>query len=46
MAYPEPIPVLKARDAREFEKKLDCFKLSAAQKRFYKEARVRFEEKD
>jgi len=46
MAYPEPIPALKAKDAKEFDKKLKSFKLSAAQKRFYKEARERFEEKD
>ena len=46
MAYPEPIPALKAKEAKEFEKRLSCFRLSAEQKRFYKEARERFKEKD
>lgn len=38
MAYPEPIPVLKSKDAKEFEKRLESFKLSGAQKEFYREA--------
>ena len=42
MAYPEPIPALKAKDAKKFEKKLDKFSLNSAQKEFYKEARKRF----
>lgn len=46
MAYPDPIPTLKAKDAKEFEKRLECFELSAPQKQFYKEARTRFAEKD
>jgi len=46
MAYPEPIPALEAKEAKEFEKRLSCFTLSAEQKRFYKEARERFKEKD
>jgi hypothetical protein len=42
MAYPEPIPVLKSKDAKEFEKKLESFKLNKAQKEFYKEAKKTF----
>jgi len=42
MAYPEPIPALEAKEAKEFEKRLSCLTLSAEQKRFYKEARERF----
>ena len=42
MAYPEPIPVLKSKDAKEFEKRLESFKLSGAQKEFYREAIERF----
>lgn len=38
MAYPEPIPVLKSKDAKEFERKLESFKLNGAQKEFYREA--------
>ena len=46
MAYPESIPALEAKEAKEFEKRLSCFTLSAEQKRFYKEAREIFKEKD
>jgi hypothetical protein len=46
MAYPEPIPALKAKETKEFEKRLSCFRLSAEQKRFYKEAGERFQERD
>jgi hypothetical protein len=46
MTYPEPIPALTAKETEEFEKKLSCFRLSAEQKLFYKEARERFKEKD
>ena len=42
MAYPEPIPVLKAKDAKKFEEKLDKFSLNSPQKKFYKQARKRF----
>lgn len=43
MAYPEPIPAITAkRDAKNFEKRLDDFKLTSAQKDFYKQARGRF----
>ena len=46
MAYSEPMPALKAKETREFEKRLSCFRLSAEQKRFYEEARRRFKERD
>ncbi len=46
MAYPEPIPALTAKEIKEFEKRLSCFRLTAEQKRFYKEARERFKERD
>jgi hypothetical protein len=42
MAYPEPIPALKVKDAEAFMKRLECFELSAQQKQFYTEARARF----
>ena len=42
MAYPEPIPDLSAKDAKEFEKRLKEFKLSESQKKFYKEAKNRY----
>lgn len=38
MAYPEPIPVLRQKDAKEFERRLKNFKLTKAQKEFYKKA--------
>jgi hypothetical protein len=45
MGYPEPIPAVKGKAAEEFEKKLQKFKLTRAQKEFYREAkRVREEE--
>jgi hypothetical protein len=46
IAYPEPIPALKAKETNEFEKRLSRFRLSAEQKRFYKEAGDRFQERD
>jgi hypothetical protein len=42
LAYPEPIPALKAKDAIKFEEKLGKFSLNTAQKKFYKDARKRF----
>lgn len=45
MAYPEPIPALKSKDAKEFDKKLKDFSLNSAQKEFYRDARKRFKEK-
>lgn len=38
MAYPEPIPVVKNNDAKEFDMKLRSFRLNSAQKEFYREA--------
>jgi len=46
MAHPEPIPALKAKEAKEFEKRLSCHRLSTAQKRFHKETSERFKERD
>jgi len=43
MAYPEPTPALKQKDAREFLKRLKRFKLTKAQKEFYKNARADYE---
>lgn len=42
MAYPEPIPELNAREARQFERRLKKFRLTKAQKEFYAEARALF----
>jgi hypothetical protein len=46
MAYPEPIPVLKSKDAKEFDKRLSQFKLSKAQKQFYKKGLAAFKDDD
>ncbi|MBU1158595.1 MAG: hypothetical protein KKE24_04575 [Candidatus Thermoplasmatota archaeon] len=42
MAYPEPIPALKAKDAKQFVKQLESFELNPAQKKIYTQARERF----
>ena len=39
MSYPEPIPPLKGRNAVEFLRRLESFRLSPEQKAFYKGAR-------
>jgi len=39
MAYPEPIPEIKGRDAKEFIKRLENFDLTEEQKEFYKDAK-------
>lgn len=39
MAYPEPIPELKGRNAREFLRRLESFELTSSQKRFLRGAR-------
>jgi len=44
MAYPEPIPVVKGKDAREFDRRLSNFKLTAAQREFYREGIERLKE--
>lgn len=41
MAYPEPIPALNAKEAREFQRNLAKFKLTPKQKDFYREMRVK-----
>jgi len=38
MGYPEPIPTLKGKAAIEFGERLDNFKLTDEQKKFYEEA--------
>jgi len=38
MAFPEATPVLKGKKAKEFLKRLEEFKLTKAQKEFYKDA--------
>ena len=45
MAYPEPIPVIRGKDAEEFLERLRRFKLTPAQKRLYKGARQFYERK-
>ena len=39
MAYPEPIPTLRGRQAEEFLERLKNFKLTPCQKEFYSDAR-------
>jgi hypothetical protein len=46
LAYPDPIPALKGKEAEEFAKRLEKFKLNGAQKEFYREARELFGKKD
>jgi CRISPR/Cas system-associated protein Cas7 (RAMP superfamily) len=43
MAYPERIPVIRSEDAEESEERLKSFKMSRAQKEFYKEGQRTFE---
>jgi hypothetical protein len=38
MAYPEPIPAIKSKDAEEFLERLEHFKLSVSQREFFREA--------
>ena len=45
MAYPEPIPALKGRDAKEFLKRLEAFKLTKSQKELYRNARGNYRKK-
>jgi|GEM_PF-1294527 len=42
MGYPEPIPAVRGKAAEEFEKKLQKFRLTSAQKKFYREAKKEF----
>lgn len=46
MAYPEPIPELKGKEAVEFAERLAKFKLSDEQKAFYREAAERYKCKE
>lgn len=46
MAYPEPTPELKGKKALEFQQRLESFKLSAAQKVLYKDARKIYKDID
>jgi hypothetical protein len=39
MAYPEPIPEIRGKDAKEFLKRLENFSLTPAQKELYKGCR-------
>ncbi len=38
MAYPEPIPALKGKQAKEFLTRLERFRLTSSQKRLYEGA--------
>jgi hypothetical protein len=44
MAYPEPIPVLDRKEAKEFLKRLENFKLTEEQHKIYRDARKQFKE--
>ncbi len=46
MAYPEPIPILKKKESKIFNSRLSEFKLSQAQKEFYKGGRKIFKSDD
>ncbi len=43
MAYPEPIPAIKGKDSEEFLERLRDFRLSASQRRLFKDGFVAFE---
>ena len=45
MAYPEPIPALKGKDAKEFLKRLEAFKLTKSQKELFRNARENYRKK-
>ncbi len=44
MAYPEPIPAIKGKQAEEFLERLENFELSTSQRKFYREAFKAFSE--
>ena len=45
MAYPEPIPALKGKDAKEFLERLRTFRLSGGQLEIYRGARDSYRKK-
>lgn len=45
MAYPEPIPALKGKEAKEFLKRLQQFELKNSQLELYKAARADYRKK-
>ena len=44
MAYPEPTPVLKGKDAEEFLRRLETVRMTERQKRLYRGAIRYYEE--
>lgn len=46
MAYPEPIPALNAKDARNFLEDLEKFNLTPKQKKFYRQMRAELNSTD
>jgi hypothetical protein len=42
MAYPEPTPAIKGKDAKIFLKRLDEFELTSAQKEMYRGTKKRY----
>lgn len=46
MAYPEPIPELKGKDAKEFNERLSKFKLTSKQRKFLKDAHEYYQRKN
>jgi len=42
MAYPEPTPVIKGKDAEIFLKRLEEFELTPAQKELYRGVKKRY----
>lgn len=42
MAFPEPIPAIEGKDAKEFLERLRKFKLTSAQKEVYRDARANY----
>ncbi len=45
MAYPEPIPAIKGKDAKEFLKRLETFKLTKSQRELYRNAGENYRKK-
>jgi len=42
MAYPEPIPAIKGKHAKEFLERLSKFKLTPREKEIYRNARANY----
>ena len=46
MAYPDPIPILRSKDAKEFKRRLSHFRLNAAQMDLYRKGKELFDRRE